>query len=136
MKRRILSGLLSLLLAVPLALIIWVAPAQAVTCQNLHVCLWKGAAYTDTLVRYGVPGGTGGTGCHTLSGSTMNNNAESMANGSPRFINFYDTTNCTGTIITWMHAAGGAVDERSSDGGAGWRNRIGSFKYCGSNVPC
>jgi|SRR5687767_2677998 len=134
MRRRVIATFLaSLLLSAGLTLG-YVGRAEAATCQLSHVCLWQGAAYTGTMTRYGVSNSAGVTGCKSLSGDTMNNNAESMANGSYKFINFYDSTNCTGTIITWMHAVNGAVDERSS--GTEWRNRIGSFRYCGSNVPC
>lgn len=109
-------------------------PASAATCTTANVCLYTGAAYTGSLTRYGVSNTPGVTGCKSLSGDTMNNNAESMVNGSAKFINFYDSTNCTGAILTWLHATGGAVDERSS--GTDWRNRIGSFRYCGSSSPC
>lgn len=133
MMKRLVTVLVALFLTLAGALAIKPAPAAAITCQNLHVCLWTGAAYTGSLTRYGVPGGTGGTGCKSLSGDTMNNNAESMANGSPRFIQFYDSTNCSGSILTWLHHSGGPTDERSS--GTEWRNRIGSFRYCPSSSP-
>lgn len=131
--KRVISFIGAMVLAAGVLVGVTATPAQAVTCQNLHVCLWTGAAYTGSLTRYGVPGGTGGTSCKSLNGSTMNNNAESMANGSPRFIQFYDSTNCTGSILTWLHHAGGPTDERSS--GLEWRNRIGSFRYCPSSSP-
>lgn len=120
------------------AVLVAPAPASAdfvplATCQNLHLCLYSGAAYTGSLTRYGVPGGTGGTACRSLSGDTMNNNVESMVNGSPRFIQFYNSTNCSGSILGWLHAVNGPTDERSSL--PGWANVISSFRYCPSSSP-
>jgi hypothetical protein len=135
MLRKFIATILAALLLSAGLTVAHTGRAEAATCQLSHVCLWSGAAYTGTLIRYGVSQSTGVTGCHNLVGSTMNNNAESMVNGSYKFINFYNAQSCQGTtVLTWLHASGGSVDERSSLPGAA--NMITSFRYCGSSSPC
>ena len=130
MIKRLAVILAALFLTMAGTLVVKPYPAAAATCQSSHLCVYSGAAFTGSLTRYGT---AAPKNCKSLNGDTMNNNAESMVNGSNRFIRFYNSHNCTGSILGWLHAAGGAVDERSSL--PGWANVISSWLDC-SDPSC
>jgi Peptidase inhibitor family I36 len=106
------------------------APAQAhAWCQNHFVCFHQGPNYTGPEVRYDVLGGT--NSCTTLLSSTFNNNIESIYGnyvGTGRFIAYWNSHNCTGTVVFW--STGGAYPTLPTSA----RNTISSFMRC--NGPC
>lgn len=79
-------------------------PASAATCNTLTVCMWTGPNYTGTKYSWG----TGQpTYCETLNGWAINNNMESvMANHTGRFTRYYNSHNCTGTVLFWFNGSG------------------------------
>lgn len=106
------------------------APAQAhAGCYTGHVCFHQGPNYTGPEVRYDIRGGT--DTCTTLLQSTFNNNIESIYGnyvGSGRYIAYWNSHNCTGTVVFW--SSGGAYPTLPLSA----RNTISSFMRC--NGPC
>lgn len=97
-------------------------PAQAATCNTLSVCMWTGANYTGTKYTWG----TGQpTYCETLNGWTINNNMESvMANHAGRFTRYYNSHNCTGTVLFWFNGSGSKATMGAN------ANVVSSYQVC------
>lgn len=128
LRRAIIAGIVTFVIV--FTFIVWrEKPALAAPCQYPHhVCLYSGQNLSGTWARWDVYGGIGQ--CTTLSGYTLNNNVESIyGNYSGRIIEYFDTTNCTGSVIFW--STGGRYDYLGVDA-----NKISSFKRCATTTPC
>lgn len=128
LRRAIIAGIVTFVVVFTF-IFIRERPAFAASCQYPHhVCLYSGQNLTGSWARWDVYGGIGQ--CTTLNGYTLNNNIESIyGNYSNRIIQYWDTANCTGTVIFWSR--GGRYDYIGVDA-----NKISSFKRCATAVPC
>lgn len=119
--KRIIAAF-SVLLLTTLGLIAPATPASAATCNTQTLCMWTGSSFTGTKFSWGT--GTP-TYCQTLSGWTINNNMESvMANHSGKFTRFFNSHNCTGTVLFWFNGSG----QKSTLGANA--NVVSSYEVC------
>lgn len=124
--KRIAALLMALLLGAGLGAITTAAPAQAAPpsgCLSSYVCLYAGDNYSGYAVFVNATA-SANLGCHSLYGKPLNNNIQSLYGnyvGQHRLIDYYDSQNCTGTVIFW--STGGAYPNLSSS----VDNRISSY---------
>lgn len=102
-------------------------PAQA-ACSYQCVHFYANANYGGTNAWYDI---NGSQTCRNFSGSTLNNNIESIYGnyvGTGKYISYWNSQNCTGTVVFW--SSGGAYPTLPTAA----RNVISSWRIC--NGPC
>lgn len=121
--------LAALILGLLPAMVIAQPAAAHAACTSGWACLHVGANYTGSDTETNALSGTGA--CVTLSGSSYNNNVESIYGnyvGTGRYISYWNSHNCSGTVVFW--SSGGAYASLPTIA----RNTISSFKRC--QGPC